>query len=59
VQAFAEALRLERSVGEALAPYRYERDIEAFFHHSPAVVREGNGGERNAAPLGGPPTGGR
>ena len=44
-----------------------ERDIEAFFHHSPAVLREGNGGangnangnEPSAAPLSGPPTGGR
>ena len=40
VRAFADGLRLERNVGEALAPYRYERDIEAFFHHSPSVVRD-------------------
>lgn len=45
VRAFADGLRLERNVGEALAPYRYERDIEAFFHHSPAVVREPNGAD--------------
>jgi UDP-glucose 4-epimerase len=43
VRAFADTLRLERNVREATTPYRYERDIEAFFHHSPAVVRDGNG----------------
>jgi UDP-glucose 4-epimerase len=62
VEAFAEGLRLERSVRSAHVPYRYERDIEAFFHHSPAVLREGNGNangnEPSAAPLSGPPTGG-
>jgi hypothetical protein len=63
VEAFAEGLRLERSVRSAYVPYRYERDIEAFFHHSPAVLREGNGNadgnEPSAAPLSGPPTGGQ
>jgi UDP-glucose 4-epimerase len=39
VQAFVEALRLRRTVG-APVPYQYERDVEQFFRHSPAVVRE-------------------
>lgn len=42
VEAFAEALRLERSVGEARPEYRWERDVENFFRHSPAVVRSGD-----------------
>lgn len=38
VESFAEASRLRRTVrGEA--DYRYERDVENFFRHSPAVVR--------------------
>lgn len=39
VNAFAEALRLESTIrrGEG---YTYERDVEAFFRHSPAVVRD-------------------
>lgn len=40
VSAFAEAMRLEHTVGSG-AEYKYERDVEAFFRHSPAVVREG------------------
>jgi UDP-glucose 4-epimerase len=39
VQAFVEAVRLRRTVGPP-QPYRYERDVEQFFRHSPAVVRE-------------------
>lgn len=42
VEAFAEALRLEKSLGDARPEYRYERDVEAFFRHSPAVVRSGD-----------------
>lgn len=38
VHAFAEAARLRRTVGDR-PPYRYERDVEQFFRHSPAVVR--------------------
>jgi len=39
VESFAEASRLRRTFkGEAA--YRYERDVENFFRHSPAVVRE-------------------
>jgi UDP-glucose 4-epimerase len=36
----AEASRLRRTVGETRPSYRYERDVENFFRHSPAVVRE-------------------
>jgi UDP-glucose 4-epimerase len=37
---FAEASRLRRTVGVGRPDYRYERDVENFFRHSPAVVRE-------------------
>jgi UDP-glucose 4-epimerase len=40
VHAFAEALRLRRTVGSATTDYEYQRDVEQFFRHSPAVVRE-------------------
>jgi UDP-glucose 4-epimerase len=40
VQAFAEAMRLKSTVGSHTPEYRYERDVEQFFRHSPAVVRE-------------------
>jgi len=40
VNAFAEALRLENTVGKD-TEYQYERDVETFFRHSPAVVRDG------------------
>ena len=39
VEAFAEARRLERVVG-APAPYVYEHEVEEFFRHSPAIMRE-------------------
>jgi UDP-glucose 4-epimerase len=42
VRAFAEAARLRSTVGDQPA-YRYERDVEQFFRHSPAVVREPRG----------------
>jgi UDP-glucose 4-epimerase len=38
VHAFAEAARLRHTVGDHPA-YRYERDVENFFRHSPAIVR--------------------
>ena len=41
VQAFVEALRLRRTVGDQAPTYHYERDVENFFRHSPAVVRDG------------------
>lgn len=37
VKAFIEALRLRSTVGDAEPEYRYERDVEQFFRHSPAV----------------------
>ena len=39
VHAYAEAARLRHTVGYRV-PYRYERDVEQFFRHSPAVVRD-------------------
>jgi UDP-glucose 4-epimerase len=39
VEAFVEAVRLRSTVGDARRAYRYERDVEQFFRHSPAVVR--------------------
>jgi len=38
VDAFAQGLRLQSTVGRR--EYRYERDVENFFRHSPAVVRD-------------------
>jgi UDP-glucose 4-epimerase len=40
VDAFARSLRLEQTVGSNRPHYRYERDVETFFRHSPAVLRE-------------------
>jgi UDP-glucose 4-epimerase len=40
VTAFIEALRLRRTVGSGDRQYRYERDVEQFFRHSPAIVRD-------------------
>jgi UDP-glucose 4-epimerase len=40
VLAFVEALRLRQTVGNLQPQYRYERDVEQFFRHSPAVVRD-------------------
>src|SRR5947209_8404363 len=39
VESFSRAQRLRATVGEADPGYRYERDVENFFRHSPAVVR--------------------
>jgi len=39
VQAFIESVRLRRTVGSTDRQYRYERDVEQFFRHSPAIVR--------------------
>jgi UDP-glucose 4-epimerase len=41
VRRFAEAQRLRRVVGDTEPSYRYQSDVEAFFRHSPAVVRPG------------------
>lgn len=40
VKAFIEAVRLRRTIGDHQPSYRYERDVEQFFRHSPAVVRD-------------------
>jgi UDP-glucose 4-epimerase len=40
VRAFVEATRLRNVVGDHQPMYRYERDVEQFFRHSPAVVRD-------------------
>jgi UDP-glucose 4-epimerase len=39
VENFANADRLRKSVGASRPTYRFERDVEAFFRHSPAIVR--------------------
>jgi UDP-glucose 4-epimerase len=39
VENFASATRLKKTVGDSRPTYRYENDVEAFFRHSPAVVR--------------------
>jgi UDP-glucose 4-epimerase len=39
VEAFAQGLRLAGTIGDKHPSYRYERDVEDFFRHSPAVVR--------------------
>jgi UDP-glucose 4-epimerase len=39
VDAFAQGLRLAGTIGEKHPSYRYEREVEDFFRHSPAVVR--------------------
>jgi len=39
VRMFAESARLRSTVGDE-PRYRYERDVENFFRHSPAVVRD-------------------
>jgi UDP-glucose 4-epimerase len=36
---FVENLRLKRIVGDAEPTYHYQGDVEAFFRHSPAIVR--------------------
>jgi UDP-glucose 4-epimerase len=40
VKAFIEAVRLRRTLGSGEPRYTYERDVEQFFRHSPAVVRD-------------------
>ncbi len=39
VRHFVEAERLHRVVGETEPTYRYQSDVETFFRHSSAVVR--------------------
>jgi UDP-glucose 4-epimerase len=40
VKAFIEAVRLRETIGSTEPSYHYERDVEQFFRHSPAVVRD-------------------
>jgi UDP-glucose 4-epimerase len=40
VRAFAETARLRATIGTDRPTYRYERDVEQFFRHSPAIVRD-------------------
>jgi UDP-glucose 4-epimerase len=40
VDAFCRSMRLERAVGDSQPEYRYQQDVESFFRHSPAVVRD-------------------
>jgi UDP-glucose 4-epimerase len=40
VEAFIQARRLRGTVGDPEQQYHYERDVEAFFRHSPSVVRD-------------------
>ena len=40
VEAFVQALRLRNTVGGPDLGYRYEEDVEKFFRHSPAVLRD-------------------
>jgi len=40
VKAFIEAVRLRETIGTTEPTYTYERDVEQFFRHSPAVVRD-------------------
>jgi UDP-glucose 4-epimerase len=40
IEAFVGAMRLRRTVGGNETEYHYERDVEQFFRHSPAVVRD-------------------
>ncbi|MEZ5321898.1 MAG: NAD-dependent epimerase/dehydratase family protein [Microthrixaceae bacterium] len=39
VKAFIEAVRLRGVIGASEPHYRYERDVENFFRHSPSIVR--------------------
>jgi UDP-glucose 4-epimerase len=40
VESFARAARLRGTVGDSRPTYRYHRDVETFFRHSSAVVRD-------------------
>jgi UDP-glucose 4-epimerase len=42
VEAFVQAVRLRRTVNTKDIDYRYEEDVEQFFRHSPAVLRDGH-----------------
>lgn len=40
LQRFVENLRLRRTIGTREPAYKYQGDVEAFFRHSPAIVRD-------------------
>jgi UDP-glucose 4-epimerase len=40
VESYARASRLRKTVGDSRPAYKYERDVENFFAHSPAVVKD-------------------
>ena len=40
VESFAQGLRLAGTIGDKHPAYRYQREVEDFFRHSPAVVRD-------------------
>lgn len=40
VRAFAETARLRSTIGTDRPTYRYQRDVEEFFRHSPVVIRD-------------------
>ena len=40
VESFWQSVRLRKTVGGKPAEYVYQRDVEQFFRHSPAVVRD-------------------
>jgi UDP-glucose 4-epimerase len=42
-RAFVEAVRLRATIGAQDQDYTYEEDVEQFFRHSPAVVRDTEG----------------
>lgn len=43
VEAYVKAVRLRKTVGSREQEYEYQEDVEQFFRHSPAVVRDGDG----------------
>jgi len=43
VERYAEATRLGRAIGNRIPAYQYDADVEAFFKHSPSVVRPSEG----------------
>ena len=40
IEGFIRSTRLRRTVGDSEPSYKYERDVEQFFRHSPAVHRD-------------------
>lgn len=40
IEQFVRARRLERGAGRPQSRYKYDADVETFFQHSPAVVRD-------------------